>query len=83
MSEPRIGLIIPSGNRLTEPQFHRYAPENVGVYVTRLRMTGRWRKPLSDLKNDLSQAAAALSDTKPGLIVFHCTANSMENGLRG
>jgi len=83
MSEPRIGLIIPSGNRLTEPQFHRYAPENVGVYVTRLRMTGRWRKPLSDLKKDLSQAAAALSDTKPGLIVFHCTANSMENGLRG
>jgi maleate cis-trans isomerase len=83
MSDARIGLIIPSGNRLTEPQFHRYTPEQVGVYVTRLRMTGRWRKPLSELKKDLADAAAALSDTKPGLIVFHCTANSMENGLRG
>jgi maleate isomerase len=27
------------------------------------------------------EAAAALSDTKPGAIVFHCTANSMEAGL--
>jgi maleate isomerase len=29
------------------------------------------------------EAAAALSDTKPDIIVFHCTANSMENGFAG
>ncbi|MGB7948138.1 MAG: hypothetical protein WCH75_10690 [Candidatus Binatia bacterium] len=78
---PRIGLIIPSGNRLTEPQFNRYAPPGTGIYVTRLRMTGQWRKPLSELKKSLTEAAEALSDTKPNLIVFHCTANSMEDGL--
>jgi len=77
----RIGLIIPSGNRLTEPQFNTYAPPGVGIHVTRLRMTGRWRKTPSDLKEALVEAAAALSDTQPGLIVFHCTANSMEAGL--
>lgn len=79
----RIGLIIPSSNRLTEPQFHAYAPPGVGIHVTRLRMTGKFRKSPSELKPELAEAAAALSDTKPGVIVFHCTANSMENGLVG
>jgi maleate isomerase len=82
MSAPAsIGLIIPSGNRLTEPQFNAYLPPGVGVHVTRLRMTGKFRKPLGELKRSLSEAAAALSDVNPGMIVFHCTANSMESGL--
>jgi maleate isomerase len=82
-SQRRIGLIIPSSNRLAEPQFHAYAPPGLAVHVTRLRMTGKWRKPPSELKPSLAEAAAALSDTKPDVIVFHCTANSMENGLAG
>src|SRR4026207_1207933 len=80
-SEPRIGLIIPSSNRLTEPQFNAYLPSGVGVHVTRLRMTGKFRKPRSELKPSLVEAAQAISDVKPGVIVFHCTANSMESGL--
>ena len=77
----RIGLIIPSSNRLTEPQFNRYAPSGVDIHVTRLRMTGKYRKPLNELKRALVEASEALSDVNPGIIVFHCTANSMENGL--
>ena len=80
-SPTSIGLIIPSSNRLTEPQFNTHMPPNVGVHVTRLRMTGKFRKPLSELKKSLTEAAEALSDVKPAVIVFHCTANSMENGL--
>jgi maleate cis-trans isomerase len=77
----RIGLIIPSSNRLTEPQFNRYAPPGIDVHVTRLRMTGKFRKPLDEMKRSLVEASEALSDVKPGVIVFHCTANSMEKGL--
>jgi maleate isomerase len=80
-SPPSIGLIIPSGNRLTEPQFNTYMPRQVGVHVARLRMTGKFRKPLGELKKSLTEAAEALSDVKPSMIVFHCTANSMESGL--
>lgn len=79
----RIGLIIPSSNRLAEPQFHQYAPPEIGVHFSRMRMTGKWRKSPSELKPALSEVAAALSDTKPEVIVFHCTANSMEHGLAG
>jgi maleate isomerase len=80
-TEARIGLIIPSANSLTEPQFHRYLPSGVSAHVARLRMAGKFRKPLEDLKPALVEAAEALSDVRPALVVFHCTANSMEKGL--
>ncbi len=80
-AQASIGLIIPSGNRLTEPQFNQYLPSGVGAHVTRLRMTGKFRKPLAELQRPLIEAAEALSDLQPSLIVFHCTANSMESGL--
>lgn len=80
-AEARIGLIIPSSNSLTEPQFHRYLPPGVSAHITRLRMAGKFRKPLDELKKSLIEAAEAISDVRPQMIVFHCTANSMENGL--
>lgn len=82
-SQARIGLIIPSANRLTEPQFTRYLPDDIDIHVTRLRMTGKWAKPLDELQGAIEEAAAVLSDTSPDVIVFHCTANSMEGGVEG
>jgi maleate isomerase len=83
MTTPRIGLIVPASNTAAEVQFQRYAPAGVGVHTTRLRMTGQWSRPLSELADDITRAAEALSDTSPGVIVFHCTANSMAEGQAG
>lgn len=82
-AQGRLGLIIPSSNRLTEPQFHRYSPPELAVHVMRLRLTGPWQRPLPELHEAIGQAAAVLSDVKPDLIVFHCTASSMEGGADG
>src|SRR5947209_2076316 len=79
----RIGLIIPSSNRLTEPQMRRYAPEGVEVHVTRLRMTGPSHVPLAELMPRVEEAVGALDDARCDTIVFHCTASSMEAGLAG
>src|SRR3989338_1108040 len=79
----RIGIIIVYSSCLVEPQFQRYAPANVAVHVTRLRMTGKWHKTPTELRREIAGAAAVLSDTKPDVIVFHCTASSMEEGLAG
>jgi maleate cis-trans isomerase len=79
----RIGLIVPASNTAAEVQFQRYAPAGVSVHTTRLRMTGKWSRPLSELADDITRAAEALSDTSPGVIVFHCTANSMAEGQGG
>ena len=80
---PRIGLIVPASNTAAEVQFQRYAPAGVSVHTTRLRMTGQWSRPLRELADDITQAAAALSDTSPGVIVFLCTADSMAEGQAG
>jgi maleate isomerase len=79
----RIGLIVPSANRLTEPHMRQYAPKGVEVHVTRLRMTGRHHVPLVDLLPLIEDATGALDDAGCQVIVFHCTASSMEAGLAG
>ncbi len=81
---PRIGLIVPASNTAAETQFQRVlAPLGVGVHTTRLRMTGQWSRPLDALADDITKAAEALSDVEPGVILFHCTANSMAEGQAG
>lgn len=79
----RLGFIIPSSNRLSEPQFHRYAPPGVAVHFTRLRMTGPHHRPLSQLLPEVAEAALTLADARADLIVFHCTGTAMEEGPSG
>src|SRR5262249_61024412 len=55
----------------------------VGGPPTRPRVPGQWARPRSARADDLARAAEALSDTRPGVIVFHCTANSMAEGQAG
>lgn len=77
----RLGLIIPSSNRLSEPQFHHYAPAGVVPHFARLRMTGPYHVPLLDLLPRIAEVAQTLGDARCDLIVFHCTGSSMEAGL--
>jgi maleate isomerase len=79
----RIGLIIPSVNRLSEPQFTHFAPPGLGIHVTRARIAGKWRKPVTELAPVIAQAAGALADASPDLIVYHCTDSSMREGRDG
>src|SRR5947199_1990949 len=79
----RIGLIIPSSNRMTEAQFHRYAPAGIGIHVARVQMTGRHKKPIAMLLDEVGRAAAALADARCNPVVFHCTGTAMAEGPEG
>ena len=79
----RIGLIIPSSNRMTEPQFHRFTPAGIGVHVARVQMTGQYKRPIAQLLDDVGRAASALGDARCDPVVFHCTANAMAEGREG
>jgi maleate isomerase len=85
LAEPRarIGLIIPSVNRMTEPQFNHYAPEGLGIYVARGRVAGQPGKTVAELTDEIAHAAGTLADAGPDLIVFHCTHTSMKEGAAG
>lgn len=77
----RIGLIIPSSNRLTEPHFNRYSPADVGIHVTRLGITRPDARPAAEMLDQIVEAASYLADARCDVIVFHCTGSSMEAGL--
>jgi maleate isomerase len=85
LTEPRarIGLIIPSVNRMTEPQFNHYAPEGLGIHVARGRVAGQPGKTVAELTDEIAHAAGTLADAGPDLIVFHCTNTSMKEGADG
>ena len=82
-TKARIGLIIPSSNRMTEAQFHRYAPAGIGVHVARVQMTGRHKRPIAQLLDDVGRAASSLGDCRCDPVVFHCTGTAMAEGTEG
>jgi maleate isomerase len=79
----RAGLIIPSSNRMVEEEMIQAFPAGVLPHVTRLRMTGRNRGPLAELLPRVEEATRALTDASCGIVAFHCTANSMQEGQGG
>jgi maleate cis-trans isomerase len=85
MNQPRarMGLIIPSVNTYSEPQFNHFAPKGLGIHVARARVAGEWKRPLPEMKEDIAGAAKLLSDAHPDVIVFHCTDTSMTQGPQG
>lgn len=79
----RIGLIIPSINTFSEPQFNRLAPQSLGIHVARARVAGPWKRPLPEMAGEIATSAQLLADCAPDLIVFHCTDTSMSQGPQG
>jgi hypothetical protein len=79
----RIGMIIPSVNSMTEPQFNHFAPPGLGVHVARARVAGPWKRPLAAMADEIATSAKLLADVAPDLIVFHCTDTSMTQGPQG
>src|SRR5215510_13280040 len=79
----RVGLIIPSSNRMVEEEMAKAFPPGVAVHVTRLRMTGSNRLAFDELVPRIDDAARALVDARCDVVAFHCTANSMEGGRDG
>ncbi len=79
----RVGLIVPSSNRMVEQEMSHHYPTGVVVHVNRLRMTGPNKVPLAQLLDRITDAAAALVDAKCDVVTFHCTANSTDDGTEG
>ena len=79
----RIGLIIPSSNRMVEAEMVRAVPTSASAHVARLRMTGPHARPLEQLLPEVTAAAATLADARCDAIGFHCTANSTADGAAG
>lgn len=77
----RLGFIIPSSNRNSEPDIQHFAPDGVVPHFMRLRMSGPHSVPLDELMPRIGEAASILADTKCDVITLHCTGTSMSGGF--
>jgi maleate cis-trans isomerase len=72
----RIGVLVPSGNQVSEPELHAMMPPGVAALVTRLELRGSSEPELLRMIEDLEPAARLLAHAHPALLAFHCTAVS-------
>ncbi|MFL2668418.1 MAG: hypothetical protein ACJ0HT_02455 [Alphaproteobacteria bacterium] len=77
----RLGFIIPSSNRMVEPQIQFYCPNDVVPHFNRIGMTNRHRAPLYELVPRILLAAELLGDSKCDVTVLQCTGTSMSGGV--
>jgi maleate isomerase len=77
----RIGFIIPSSNRMIEPQMQRFMPVGVVPHFARIGMTNRHEAPLEQLIPRITSAADLLADSKCDVTVLQCTGTSMSGGV--
>jgi maleate isomerase len=72
----RVGVLIPSGNSVAEPELRAMLPLGTSMLVTRLPLRGSSKPELMHMLDRLEAASELLADACVEVIVFHCTAVS-------
>lgn len=72
----RIGMLVPSGNVVIEPQVNAMLPQGVALYATRLPLRGSSEAELLAMARNVEEGARLLGHAGVGLIAFNCTAVS-------
>lgn len=70
----RLGIMLPAGNTVAEPQINAMLPRGVSLHTTRLRLLVENKLGMLDR---LEEAVTLLADARVDRIAFHCTAVSM------
>ena len=77
---PKVGLIIPSVNTTTEPEFYAMGPSTVSWLATRVFMDQTTPDALRTMNRDVVNAARLLATAKLGGLAYACTAGSFVDG---
>lgn len=80
MDGPRVGLILPSLNTTTEPDFIRQAPPDLGFFATRVYMRLSTPEELRGMNAQLDEAALLVGSTAPDLVAYACTSGTFLDG---
>ncbi len=76
----RIGLLVPTGNSVMEPEFQRMAPEGVTSHANRVALEDVTPASLRRMEADTPRAARDIASVRVGVIAFGCTSGSFVGG---
>lgn len=76
----RIGIILSSGNRVVEAQLRAFAPPELGIHVTRMRMTKNRTQSMPEQIDTILRAAELVADARVDVIVLQASSFAMEKG---
>ena len=76
----KVGLIIPSVNTTTEPEFAWIAPPRISFHAARVFMNATNAAALRAMNTEVRHAAALLATLAPDVLAYACTAGSFVDG---
>ena len=76
----RIGLMVPTGNSVMEPEFNRLAPEGVSVHANRVYLKNVTPEALEGMADHAAASARGLASIRIGVLAFGCTSGSFVGG---
>ncbi len=77
----RIGLMVPTGNTVMEPEFATLAPEGVSVHANRVYLKEVSPEALLGMEADAARSAEQLTQCRLDVMCFGCTSGSFVGGV--
>src|SRR5262245_23935879 len=76
----KVGLIVPSANTTTEPEFAWIAPPGISFHAARVFMNVTTPEALRAMNREVRRAAELLATLSPDVVAYACTAGSFVDG---
>jgi maleate isomerase len=76
----KVGLIVPSVNTTTEPEFAWIAPAGISFHTARVFMKVTTPEALRAMNAEVRRAAELLATLSPNVVAYACTAGSFVDG---
>lgn len=76
----KVGLIVPSVNTTTEPEFAWIAPPRISFHTARVFMNATTPEALRAMNAQVRGAAELLATLSPDVVAYACTAGSFVDG---
>jgi maleate isomerase len=76
----RVGLLLPSTDTTTEPEFNRLAPDGVTFHAARMLLSSVTMEGLIEMEKQSVRAAREVASAGVDLICFCCTTGTLVKG---
>ncbi len=83
LARNRVGLILPSVNATTEPEFYWLAPPGFSFHTARIMLRETTPDGLRRMNQDLDAAVDLLASLSPTVVAYACTSGSFLDGEKG